>query len=372
MWRQLPPAGSPISLYRSRSKHPEFVGYGVRWLASGTAAISLAFSASIRRSQSVSHPEVILPAYGCPDLVAAAIHAGAKPVVVDVSDGDPGFNLESLKSALNGNTVAVVAVNFLGISERLPEIREALRPFPNAQLIEDNAQWYPLGDHQLQGDYVCFSFGRGKPVSLLGGGALLVPEGHERYVSEVRKAPAPSPWSSTVRRIKLAAYNALIHPRCYGAVARLPFLSLGAVVYKPLSIVDEMSPNLLAILDENIRRYRSRDRWVEKEIGAIVDPEESLPYRLKHRVGQLLRFPVLCRDKRQRDARLLALTRAGLGASALYRVPLPEVSGVSDLVRPTMDYPHAAAFAGRLLTLPTHQEVRLKDVRQIAEILARP
>ena len=53
-----------------------------------------------------------------------------------------------------------------------------LRPLADAAgavLIEDSAQAFPRdgGGDFWQGDLVVLSFGRGKPVSLLGGGAVL-------------------------------------------------------------------------------------------------------------------------------------------------------------------------------------------------------
>src|SRR5580700_2083909 len=178
IWRSLPPSGNQIVLSSQSGCLPVFEGYRSVWLSSGTAALALALMLCRRRHPEVIQPEVILPAYACPDLVAAAVYTGVRPTLADVDAADPGFNLTSLQMMLSPNTIGVVAVNFLGIQERLPELRNLLKAWPAAALIEDDAQWYPekTGGAGLQGDLVCLSFGRGKPVSLLGGGALLVRE----------------------------------------------------------------------------------------------------------------------------------------------------------------------------------------------------
>jgi dTDP-4-amino-4,6-dideoxygalactose transaminase len=68
----------------------------------------------------VESPEVLIPAYGCPDLVAAVVAQGATPVVVDLADQQtPRMDTESVAAAITSNTVAVIAVDFLGIPERL-------------------------------------------------------------------------------------------------------------------------------------------------------------------------------------------------------------------------------------------------------------
>lgn len=50
---------------------------------SGTAALSL--SLIVAKTTNAEKNEVILPAYGCPDLVAAIEYAGLIPVIVDIT-----------------------------------------------------------------------------------------------------------------------------------------------------------------------------------------------------------------------------------------------------------------------------------------------
>src|SRR5690606_21615872 len=164
---------------------------------------------------------------GCPDLVAATVYAGLQPVLVDIGKNDPAYDLAALASALGERSLAVVAVNFLGVAERLEDIR-ALLP-EGCVLIEDNAQWHPPPDARLHGDYVLRSFGRGKPASVLGGGLLLLRHGLSPLdavlKNHVRSAGAGR-LSAIAHFARARAYNLLRRPAFYYWLHRCSFLPL--------------------------------------------------------------------------------------------------------------------------------------------------
>src|SRR5690606_24480957 len=114
---ELRPVGQPVRLCKSPAPPPEFPGYTALWTASGTTALAVAVAIAVRRRTAVARPKVLLPAYGCPDLVSATLHAGATPVLVDVGSDDPGFDIDRLTSVCDADVAAIVAVDFLGIRE---------------------------------------------------------------------------------------------------------------------------------------------------------------------------------------------------------------------------------------------------------------
>jgi len=366
-WRALPPAGDPIALSGDATTLPEFAGYRAIWVHSGTAALSLALSLARQRHPGIAHPEVILPGYGCPDLVAAAVYAGVRPVLADIGAQDPGYDSESLRSALSPNTVAVVAVNFLGIRERLTELRELLSDSPQVALIEDDAQWFPepTAAAPVMGDALSLSFGRGKPVSLLGGGALFVGESFAPDIP-IRIEPAvdPGKWLHWKMRI----YNSLLNPVFYGAASRV--FRLGRTVFKPLDVIAALDPQRLALLPSNVERHLQRPQTVATRIRALLPKAMDLPGGLEGRCGRLLRYPVLCADAAQRNALWKKLRLAGLGASAMYQHPLLDIEHVAQYVTVRGDLPGARRFANSLLTLPVHTKVDAASLRKMARILA--
>jgi dTDP-4-amino-4,6-dideoxygalactose transaminase len=370
MFRVLPPVGEPI-LLGPEEDPPEFPGFHPVWTQSGTAALALAVQLAAERRPDITAPEVLIPGYGCPDLVAAVHYAGARPVLVDIGVDDPAFDPEALEHAWTSSTVAVVAVNFLGIRERVDGLARVAAS-RDAWLIEDSAQWYPElppGDSGplSPADAMVLSFGRGKPVSLLGGGCLLLRKRHSRPQYPLGSAP-----SSTAAQLalRLTAYNWLLRPASYGWIARLPGLGIGETRYQPLADIGGMDEVRLGLLGANVRAHLGRDRWREEAISTLLaasaDQIVDLPQRMTGRVGRLLRYPLLCRQPELRSVLLQRLTHLGLGATAMYGEALANVPGVADVLRGRLSLPGAEAFASRLLTLPVHSRVGERDLSCLA------
>ncbi len=367
----LPPAGHPLLWRRGDAPLPALAGFTPVALQSGTAALAAAIMLARLRRPDIEQPQVILPGYGCPDLVAAAQFAGVEPLLVDVGADDPGYDLDALQQALSARVVAVVAVNFLGIAERLTAIRERLAAGSSrAALIEDDAQWFPepLLD-VARGDLVCTSFGRGKPVSLLGGGLLWTDAAHAALVAQLPVAAAPQ--TDRTLHLKAAVINALLRPRLYGLINRNPLFSLGQTRFKPLLELRALDSQRRQLLAANTAAHLARSRECERQLAQIVAGIPSLidlPAVAGGRSGRLLRYPLLCRDRVQRDRLWQALQAAGLGATAMYQQVLPEVEGVG-AVKAVGLLPGARRFAERLLTLPVHAAVTGRHLQRMADLL---
>src|SRR5690606_25588815 len=117
-------------------------GYEAIFLDSGTSALSGAIKLAIDARKPAGTPEVLIPAYGCPDLISAIVAQGATPVLVDFIQNRPWMDLEKVEEAISANTVGIVAVNFLGIPERLPQL-SAIAKHHSVHLIDDSAQCFP-------------------------------------------------------------------------------------------------------------------------------------------------------------------------------------------------------------------------------------
>jgi dTDP-4-amino-4,6-dideoxygalactose transaminase len=373
----LPPVGNPISTVVEAGELLIFAGYTAVPVASGTMSLALAMLIIKHRCQHVARPEVILPAYGCPDLVAAAVYAGLKPILVDVEENFHGLNLNNLADTITENTVAVIAVNFLGVPDRLPQIRGVLKSRPDIFLIEDNAQCFPelTTDEQLTGDFVCLSFGRGKPVSLLGGGALLVRDSLSAS-DRVNQYISPSKSGKVSLSLKIRAYNKLLTPWLYQFISRNPLVNLGSTRYEPLFGIYAMDEFRVSLLPANIAKHKDRDRIAQGVIFDIVSSTEK--YGLvdfanggSSNASRLLRYPVLCPDKETRDYLVRLLLSYGLGASSMYGLPLVEMPVVSRLVSRRGSLDCAKDFADRLMTLPVHEGVNNNHLDILRGLLNR-
>lgn len=378
--RDLPPVGGQ-AIWSAPDSPPSFTGYRSTFVDSGTSALALAIigaracraSVFAEAGQRGEPLEVILPAYGCPDLVAATVYAGCKPVLVDIaSEVDPGYCLERLAEAINPNTVAVVAVNFMGIRDRIAAIHPLLPQ--GAYVIEDNAQWYPelTEGTQLTADFTVNSFGRGKPATLLGGGMLLTrTELWEWVESGVAMHIQPSRSSAGVKhRLKGAAYNILLNPYLYFWLNRNPLLKLGATHYDALEDITGLAPSEVDRIAASVRRYLRHEPWVQQRLDAYIESQSrfiSPALSDVDRRKRLLRYPLLAEDGAQ-AARLCEAMKS-LGGTRMYRRPLIEINGVAQDVKAVGGNQNAAKLAQCLLTLPVHSGVTEKDVTRMVQYI---
>jgi len=378
MITSIPPVGSRVLAFKSRATAPSFPGFDCTWLNCGTAALALALLAAKALKPEVKKPKVILPAYGCPDLVAAAVFAGVKPVLVDIQPDDPSYDLDKLSMSLDEAVIAVVAVNFLGIRERLQEIKDRLVGREIA-LIEDNAQWFPeeylFEIERSPADFILTSFGRGKPVNLLGGGLLLsktIFTAQLKVMQAEYSLSAPKKCNAVVAlgfRLKSILFNAFLTPTGYGILSRLPFLDIGATKYHSLSAITSMDEVRRRFLPLNLRQRIEQDRSIEAYYHNVLDEGgvHSLPVSLSERCGRLLRYPVLVDTELTRKY----LIESKLGASPFYGKPLITIDGISALAIGEPNPTGARKFSERLLTFPVHSAVHQKHVDGLTKIIQR-
>lgn len=375
MFRELRPVGEAISIRiggrTSENELHRYIPGPLIFYQSGTAALAAALLAC-KAARQVNHPEVLLPAYACPDLLSAVDYAGMHPVLVDFEENRPWMSIPDLAAKISERTLAVIAVNFLGIPERLSAIRRVIRE-KHVFLIEDRAQSLPENSEEAPaGDLVVLSFGKGKPVALLHGGALMI---KRRELGRYVVRPAPDGGGGGVHVIgqylKMVVYNFLIHPRCYWALKYFPMLRLGETRYKPLASIESMRSACMAMLEKNVINYYERKAMAARIHEMLVSFDRhgiiDLPAACGSIDKRMLRYPLLLPSQIERNVCLRSLKAKGLGASIMYPGVLPAIKGVN-LADTGEDYPKAGVFAARLLTLPLHSDVTPGAVNRIAAI----
>lgn len=357
--------------------------YDLAPINSGTAALSLAVKLSISSKTILQSPEVILPAYGCPDLIAAVVAQGALPVLVDLVKDRPWLDLEAVKRALTENTVGIVAVGFLGIPERLVALKQIAED-AGVRLIEDSAQVFPpFSSGNGLADYVILSFGRGKPINLMGGGALLIRRDHAAECASVLASlPVSVVAGGVAWRFQRWLFNLLLTRPLYGLIERLPFLGIGRTIYHPLEAICHQFP-VEGLLEAGVDGFRNR-----KDNGAVYSETLAeltgkgwtlLPRACSEgeALGDLassppilLRYPLLAPSRQIRDRAIVELNRRGIGASAFYGQVLPRIEGVNQIVSSeAAEFARACNFAERLITLPAHEDVHARDILFMSRVL---
>jgi len=373
--RKLRPTGNPIVLNKSHLEISEFRDFNVNFYQSGTAALAAAIIASIRlKNNTIVTPEIIIPAYCCPDIISAIIFANAKPILVDFIPDKPFMSLDEIEKSITNSTVGIIAINFLGIPERTNLLKDICSKH-NLSLIEDSAQGFPIleVENYWHGDFVILSFGRGKPINLLNGGAVL-------SKNNSNCLPEPNQQDSIKTEnfkyyLKAIVYNLLIKPKIYNLITNLPFLQVGKTVFKKLLTLKTMSEVTKSYLSANSNAYKKNEKACE--IATTISNSLNnmnvidLPSYTRHNFNNpLLRYPILFRDNASRDRALCSLD--SLGATKMYDKSLPDIEGISNYINnKSNEYPNAVKFSEKLLTLPTHKDVKKQDIDQIKNLIRK-
>jgi len=374
------PVGESIST-RQDKPIDGYASYNMQFYASGTMALQQALSLAKQNADS-SQPEVLLPAYACPDLISACVGAGVNAVLVDIESATSPFpSIETIKQHTNKNTIAIILVNFLGISPK-PSLFDAARAL-GLLIIEDRAQCFiaPEEASQLIGDYVIFSFGKGKPVSLLGGGALLIktkpslintsPPSFANDPTSEKHAPEKKnsklPWL-------IRLYNLIVLPFFYYLLMKTPGLSIGATHYHAPKKIAPLDSDRRSLLRANIdKQYRARSKQTQKELYTLCEHSTAIQTLSSIKFAPaLLRFPMLCKDLATRDSLVTKLNKHGIGASKMYQTILPKINGTPlSETEQQKSYPNAQQFANRLLTLPCHSGVNTTNLQKMSAIFTK-
>jgi perosamine synthetase len=366
LWHALAGIAAPgRTLERLRAEIRAHFGVSdVFLVSSGTAALALTLAALRSRS---TRTEVVLPAYTCPSVPAAVLHAGLRPRLCDVDPDTFDFDGGQLERALNANTLCVIAHHLFGIGSDIARTRAMCEP-RGIVVVEDAAQamgteWdgRKLG---TLGDVGIFSLGRGKTITC-GSGGMIVTRSTPIAAAidgQYRRLPRPTGVETLKDLARLLVLTAFIRPCLYWIPAALPWLKLGETIY-PAAIPIARLSGIKAGLLRNWRRRLADSSRTRAAAAAYF----SRRLRLRPPAGPsypYLRLPIQVETRAQK-ARLFGLSQAnGLGFSVAYPQALSDVPELRDLFNGEQ-YPAARRLADTLLTLPTHQWLSKTDKRAI-------
>lgn len=343
---------------------------------SGTEALYRVFC-SIQTS---TGPRTIaMAAYTCPSIASAAVRAGFRIAVVDIDDK----TLEMDPATVDANQIcAVVCSNLYGLVDDIRCWQDTAQT-GNIVVIDDACQG---GLSAVSGTRVgartgtigVLSFGRGKAINGIGGGAViynneLLMGSRENWVG------TESDFVARLRDSSMAAVaSSLEHPLLYGIPARLPFLKLGQThceidfLLQPISNV-QLSVAFAQLSREVETIQIATDKMSQWE-KALINENLVQPFIERKRNTSAtivpIRYPILFRNKQQRDRVWIKLAEAGLGASISYPKPLEGYDALREHIQPNSAL-RACQVADRILTLPVHRHVQRGDIEQAAAIIRR-
>jgi perosamine synthetase len=312
--------------------------------------------------------EVLIPGYTCYSVAAAVAHSGLLIRVYDVDPATFAPDMASLKQSLSEKTLAVIGQHLFGIPAPMSEVLEITHSF-GAILVDDAAQGLggSLGGRALGtlGDFGLLSFGRGKPMPLGCGGAMICPN-----QDTAARFPGYAETNGTKDFLLSLAVRVLSNPMIYGIMERLP-LGLGKTKFDPgfcsrgmPAVMQRLGSRMLRGFNTVLEHRRlCAERYLDllgEKRAVKVLPQAEAVYT---------RFPVLA------NAGEIPHDLYRLGVRRMYpHAVLDEPAIKPYLARQNNHTPGAARIARDLITLPTHLGISKQRAEQLAsrvrEVLA--
>lgn len=349
-------------------------------VSSGRAAMMLLFRVLAELREDNRRNEIIMPAYTCYSVPAAARVAGLVPRIVDIDPNTLSYRRELLESVDCSRVLALVTANLYGYPNALDELERFART--NAiYMLDDAAQALHARCNGRAvgsfGDVGLYSFDKGKNITSLQGGVVVtnndaVAAGLRRQLARL---PVPGVGEQARFYIALSAYITLLRPWLYWIPANLPLLGLGRTPYTtdiPLHAYTQAAADIALRLFERIdditarrrdKAERIRQRLRDLDALTAIDP-------LPGAEPVYLRLPLLTRHAGQRDRLVAALNAAGIGATRSYPQSIGRLPQVLEYARVQNDRLEGAdRIAERILTVPTQHYLTDADIERMAQVL---
>jgi len=336
----------------------------------GQSARALLFKLleNLKKQDSGKRDEVLIPGYTCYSVAAAIAKAGLKITIYDLDPKTLHADLSSIGNAISEKTLAVVTQHLFGMLTPIGELKKITHK-NGAYLIEDAAQAFGKVDSGklpgTRGDFGLFSFGRGKPLPVGGGGAL-VSNDHSEIFNEITLDRQEKGYKQAV---VTAATQIISKPAFYWIPEMLP-LGLGETVFDPdfhvkgiPSAIENMLVQALPTLDKlNTHRWRLSDVYSEHLLDKylIKNTEDAT---------SIIRFPVMLPHT------TLTEDLKRLGVRKMY----PKAISDEDSIKPYLKadqspIPGAVEIAEKVFTLPIHMGIRglmAKDISILVQKAVR-
>jgi dTDP-4-amino-4,6-dideoxygalactose transaminase len=298
--------------------------------------------------------EVIAPAMTFCATINSIVHAGAKPVLVDVERDTFNIDPEQVRKAISARTKAIMLVHFAGRACKMDLLLSLAREH-KLKIIEDCAHAIETEYQGCKagtiGDCGVLSFYSTKNVVTGEGGMVLTTDG------------------KLANRVKILALHGMSHD------AWKRFSDDG---YKHYEVVEfgfkyNMMDLQAAIGIHQIQRvdeyWHKRLRIWEKYNSAFVDLPVTLPARFEVEAKHGLHLYTILVDESEsgvtRDAFMTALHRRNIGTGVHYRSIASHPVYQQNLGWRPENYPNSDAIGRSTVSLPLSAKLIEKDVDDV-------
>jgi len=397
--RTIPPAAAPIYLRdflnglrglirgrreieRFRTELKEYFGVRHCYLvSSGRAALTVILRSL--RDLRPERDEVLIPAFTCFSVPSAVVRAGLKARPCDIDPNTLDFDYSQLSRILSSSDriLAIIPTHLFGIPANVGKV-QGIVDGTDAAIVEDAAQAmggvYRGEKMGTAGDVGLFSLGRGKAFSTIEGGIIIT--NNTEIAARMESHIQPCRGYKAIELIRLIldalSLSFFLNPLLFWLPKSLPFLKLGETVFDPGFRVRKMSSFqaglakhwLWRLYDFSTKRMRNAELWR----GFVTSPVRNgykTPAAGADSGSGLIRFPILVKEARSREAILNGSQRLGLGIMPTYPDSIDgirQISGGSE----GQKHPVAKELVEQMVTLPTHPLLSERDRAKIERLMA--
>jgi dTDP-4-amino-4,6-dideoxygalactose transaminase len=291
----------------------------------------------------VDRPEVIVPAFSFAATANVVLHAGARPVFVDVRDEDGNIDLAQLESAITDRTRAVIAVHLYGQPCNIEAIA-ALCARRNIILIEDAAQAVGAeAGGRCAGAFStgCFSLYATKNLQTGEGGMITTND------------------AVTADRARLY--------RSQGERTRYVTDELG-YNYRMTEVAAALGLAQLPKIDARNEQRRKNAARLTELLAPLEDQGKLvLPRALPGRTHVWHQYTVrVTAGRAARDALQASMRERGIETAVFYPTPIHKQPLYQRLGYGGLNLPVAERLADEVLSLPVHPALSDDDLDQVA------
>ena len=319
--------------------------------------------------------EVIVPAYTYSATALAVLHAGAKPVMVDVGE-DFNISVEAIKKAITNRTKAIIPVDFAGfpcdyeaITKLAIEAQHIFEPTSPVQeklgriLILNDAA-HSLGAQysrtQMTGsetDIAIFSLHAVKNITTAEGGAICLnlpaPFHNEALYTELRQMSLNCQTKDAFSKSKAGSW-------------RYDITGLGMKINMPdvnAAIGLAQMRQYPALLKERKRIFEAYNNAFSKYDWAILPPsiegEKETSYHL-----YALRIKNISEEQRDRIIEEIAKNEVAVN---VHFIPMPMLSFFKNLGYDIADFPQSYKNYASEISLPVYPQMTEEMVNFVVE-----
>ena len=305
-------------------------------VSSGTSALALAF-----RAVGIGPgDEVIVPAMTYVATAFAVSHVGAAPVFVDVDEETFVLDPEEVERAVSERTKAIVPVHLYGQTADASAIR-GIADEHGLAVVEDAAQAHGATFSGTRagalGDLACFSFYPHKNLGTYGDGGAIT--------------TSSSSLAEQLRILRYVGQRTKHVHELLGYQERL----------------DELQAAILRVRLRHLDAWNAaRQRWAGLYDELLAGTPVRTPVRRPDCAHVFYMYTVLAP---RRDELRDYLEVRGIGSQVIYPTIVPDQGAYTSPSVPSrvVSDTRARRLAGQILSLPVFPELRMDEVRTVAE-----